>query len=157
MIPTPIPTLRPLRARGVIQFALLLAPALGGACGTEPSLPAGGAVVTFVFTATADTMEVLVLDAPTVRLAERRVTTGQGPRMPVGPIRRGPGIDRRFPFHYLPDQLRLADLATEVCDGRPMRTPTEVDDFIELATGDRQAATAIWCPWGASPVAVRRR
>jgi hypothetical protein len=136
-----------------------LAAALAAGCQTGPSdpLPAGGAVVTFTFEASLDTMDVLVLDSVTIRQAEQRVATGVGPRMPVGPIRRGAGIDPRFPFRYDPELVRLGDLATEVCDGRPMKTPTAVDDFIELATGRRNAETAVWCPWGAVPLAVRRR
>lgn len=135
--------------------AALLAGAL--ACNTSPSLPDGGAVVTFAFEASSDMLDVLVLDEPTIEAALQRVATGVGPRMPVGPIRRGAGIDPDYPFHFVPEDLRLADLATEVCDGRPMQTEAEVDDFIELSTGDRNAASATWCPWGARPVAVRRR
>ena len=138
-------------------FLILLA-IVALSCGTDPSgLPAGGAVVTFAFSASGDTMDVLVLDSATIRRAEQRVATGTGPRMPVGPIRRGAGIDPRYPFRFVPELVRLDDLATEVCDGRPMKTPTAVDDFIELATGRRDAETAIWCPWGAEPTAVRRR
>lgn len=151
-MPTPRPLARRLRAHLTVIAGLV-----GAACTADPLLPDGGAVITFTFSATNDTMDVLVLDEATIVKAENRVATGQGPRMPVGPIRRGAGIDPRFPFHFLPDSVRLMDLATEVCDGRPMRTPTEVNDFIELSTGNRQSPRAIWCPWGATPVAVRRR
>ncbi|MBL8985123.1 MAG: hypothetical protein JNJ80_02555 [Gemmatimonadetes bacterium] len=138
-------------------FLILLA-LVALSCGTDPSgLPAGGAVVTFAFSASGDTMDVLVLDSATIQRAENRVATGTGPRMPVGPIRRGAGIDPRFPFRFVPESVRLDDLATEVCDGRPMKTPTAVDDFIELATGRRDAESAIWCPWGAEPIRVQRR
>lgn len=128
-------------------------------CGSRAAEPAAslGAVVTFAFSGRADTMNVLVLDAATIRQAEQRVATGSGPRLPVGPITRGAGIDSRFPFHYLPDSIRLADLAAEVCDASPMRTAQEVDDFVEGSTGNRNSPRAIWCPWNATPVAVRRR
>lgn len=131
--------------------------ALAPACSTEPEMPEGGAIVTFAFDASSDVIDVLILDEVTIAQAEHRVETGTGPRMPVGPIRRGAGIDARYPFHYVPDQVQLADVATEVCDGRPMKTPKAVDDFIEMSTGHRGSATAIWCPWGARPVAVQRR
>lgn len=120
-------------------------------------LPQGGAIVTFAFSATDDTLDVLVLDSATIEQARQYVETGEGPRMPIGPIVRGTGIDPRYPFHYKPADMRLNDLAMEVCDGRPMRTAEEVSEFFELATGNRNSAEATWCPWGARPVAVRDR
>jgi len=131
---------------------------IAAACGdTTSPIPDGGAVVTFAFSASDDTLDVLVLDPETIAQAEQRVATGLGPRMPIGPIVRGAGIDPQYPFHYIESDVRLADLAAEVCDGRPMRTPAEVDAFFELSTGNRNAARATWCPWGATPIRVRRR
>jgi hypothetical protein len=140
-------------------FSLLLILSVCGISCTDSTapLPDGGAIVTFAFSASPDTMDVLVLDSSTIAVAERRVATGTGPRLPVGPIVRGAGIDRRYPFHYVEADVRLADLAAEVCDGRPMRTADQVDEFFELSTGKRDTSHAIWCPWGATPVAVRRR
>lgn len=135
-----------------------LAVLFGGQACDDPvaaPVPTGGAVVTFAFSATNDTLEVLVLDSATIAIARERVETGSGPAMPVGPIVRGSGVDPRYPFRYIPAAVRLADLAIEVCDGRPMRTAEEVDEFFELSTGNRNAAEAVWCPWGASPIAVR--
>ncbi len=131
-----------------------------GACQEEtlaPGLPEGGAIVTFVFSATDDTMDVLVLDPLTIVRAEARVADGVGPAMPIGPIVRGADIDARYPFHYVPEEIRLADLATEVCDGRPMKTAAQVDEFFELSTGNPDAERATWCPWGATPIAVIRQ
>jgi hypothetical protein len=138
-----------------LSRALWLAAA---ACADNTGLdtPRDGAIVTFAFEASADTLRVHVRDSATIARAEARVATGQGPRMPVGPIVRGAGVDARYPFHYLADDVRLNDLAMEVCDGRPMRTPQEVTTFFALATGDANASRATWCPWGASPIAVER-
>jgi hypothetical protein len=160
-IPGDFPQYRPedtnMRNKNMKRFLLGLS-SLVAACGDATSpIPEGGAVVTFAFSATRDTLDVLVLDSTTIAQAERRVATGEGPRMPVGPIVRGAGLDRRYPFHYVPGEVRLADLAAEVCDGRPMRNPVDVDDFFELSTGNRAAHSAIWCPWGATPISVRRR
>lgn len=129
------------------------------ACGDDtaaPLQPRDGAIITFAFDQLPDTMRVHVRDAATIAEAERRVSTGVGARMPVGPIVRGAGVDARYPFHFLPDSVRLSDLATEVCDGRPMRTTTQVDEFFHLSTGNASAARATWCPWGAYPIAVQR-
>jgi len=133
---------------------LLLAAACHDSVGA--TLPRDGAIVTFAFEASGDTMRVHVRDSATIARAEQRAATRTGSRMPVGPIVRGPGVDSRFPFHYLADSVRIMDLATEVCDGRPMKTPAQVTEFFNLATGNPNAVSAIWCPWGAEPVAVER-
>jgi hypothetical protein len=148
-----------MRIRGFNQRIVASVALLAGVACKDPiaSLPAGGVVVTFAFEATTDTLDVLVLDSATIAQARQRVATGEGSRMPVGPIVRGAGIDPRFPFHYLPADVRLDDLATETCDGRPMRTISEVNEFFELSTGNRNAKQAIWCPWGARPIAVTDR
>lgn len=131
----------------------------GVACGDDtaaPAEPRDGAIVTFAFDQLPDTLRVHVRDSATIAEAERRVATGTGSRMPVGPIVRGAGVDARYPFHYLPDSVRLLDLAMEICDGRPMRTPAQVTEFFLLSTGNANAPRATWCPWGAHPIAVER-
>lgn len=101
-----------------------------------------------------DTMRVLVTDPATVAAACAFIESGSGPRMPTGTIVRGSGSDPALPFHYLPGTVRLADAAVEICDGRLMRTEEALDDYIEGVTGDRNAAQAPYCPWGARPVKV---
>jgi hypothetical protein len=66
-------------------------------------------------------------------------------------------VDPRYPFHYIAEEVRLAELATEVCDGRLMRTSAEVDAFIAGASGNPAATSATWCPWAAYPVKVEGR
>jgi hypothetical protein len=97
-----------------------------------------------------------VTDPVTIAQAEARIATGTGPTFPIGPIARGAGTDARYPFHFLPDSVRLAELAVEACDGAPMKTAAEVDDFFEGSTGNRNAPRAVWCPWGGFPMAVER-
>jgi hypothetical protein len=112
-------------------------------------------VVTFTWDARPeDTMRVLVTDAPTVAAACAFLVSGTGPRMPTGMIARGAGSDPTLPFHYLPESVRIVDAAIEICDGRLMKTAASLDDYIEGATGDRNAAQAPYCPWGARPIAV---
>jgi len=124
------------------------------ACGDQG--PEAGAVVTFGFDGRAETLRVLINDPVTVAQAEQRIATGAGPTFPIGPIVRGSGVDERYPFHFIPDSVRLAELAVEVCDGALMKTAEQVDDFFEGATGDRFAQSAVWCPWGAYPISVAR-
>lgn len=125
-------------------------------CGA-PTPPAGGAIVTFAFhNHPADTLKVLVTRAETIETVEEILAGSRPALMPLGLIRRGPGVDPRYPFHFIPESVRLADLAIELCDGAPMRTPAEVEAFIAGATGSPTSETATWCPWGGYPVHLER-
>jgi hypothetical protein len=118
--------------------------------------PGAGAIVSFAFRSNPqDTMLVEVRDTTTVRLARAYVTTGRGPHIPSGYIVRGAGVDPRYPFHFVPASVRLAEVTIELCDGAPMRTPQAVDAYMRGATGQAAPDSARWCPWSAYPVAVR--
>ena len=113
-------------------------------------------MVTFAFAGRpADTMVVIVNDTATVAAARRRIATGSGPQMIVGRIVRGSLLDTRYPFHFDPDSVRLADTAMELCDGAPMHTSAEVDSFFLGETGNAQAQSATWCPWSSYPIKVQ--
>lgn len=148
-------------SRSSLLAAAVLLSAAGCTSSTNPEpQPVIGepaaAVVSFKFDGRpADTLHVLVTHGPTIEEARRYVNTGHGSRLPIGPIVRGAGSDARYPFHFLPDQVRLADLAIEVCDGDLMRTAAEVDAFFLGSTGSVSSPQATWCPWGAYPYAVQ--
>lgn len=117
------------------------------ACLMAADCPPGNAGSIVVFGFRYDpTLELRVLigDPATVQAARSFITTSQGPRIPIGRIQRGAGVDSRYPFHFVPGDVRLAELAAEVCDARLMRTTAQVDSFIAGA-GDR------YCPWSAYP------
>ena len=123
---------------------------------TVVGLPDGAVEVRLAFNGyPQDTMRIVITDTAAIRLAREFVNTGQGPKMPVGRIVRGRGIDPRYPFHYEPASVHFADVATEVCDGAPMRTDSAVLAFMQGATGETNPTSAIWCPWGAYPIEVR--
>jgi hypothetical protein len=145
-------SIAPVAAAGVLVLATLVA------CDSDNTvgLPAGAVEVRLAFDGyPQDTMRIAITDTTAIRMAREFVNTGQGPRMPVGRIVRGSGIDARYPFHYEPGSVHFADFATEVCDGAPMRTDSAVVEFMRGATGAPNPASAIWCPWGAYPVEVR--
>jgi len=128
------------------------------ACGDDDivGLPAGAVEVRLAFDGyPQDTMRIAITDTAAIRLAREFVNTGHGPRMPVGRILRGRGIDPRYPFRYEPGSVHFADFAAEVCDGAPMRTDSAVVEFMKGATGEAHPTSATWCPWGAYPVEVR--
>jgi len=139
--------------------AVVTAAALVG-CGDNLTLPfdgAPGAIVRVVFDGNpADTLDIAVTDAATITAARTFVLNGTGPRLVTGRIAKGVGYDPRFPFHFIPDSVKLAEVATEVCDGAPMHTAAEVAAFFQLSTGDANAPSAQWCPWNSRPIAVSR-
>jgi hypothetical protein len=127
-------------------------------CGDNLTLPfdgVPGAIVRVVFDGNpADTLDIAVTDAATIAAARAFVLNGSGPRLVTGPIVKGVGYDPRFPFHFIPDSVKLADVAIEVCDGAPMHTTAEVEAFFQLSKGNANAPSAQWCPWNSRPIAV---
>ena len=145
-------SISPVAVAGVLALATLVA------CDEDTivGLPEGAVEVVLAFDSyPQDTMRIAITDTTAIRLAREFVNTKQGPRMPVGRIVRGPGIDPRYPYHYDPASVHFADFATEVCDGAPMRTDSAVVEFMRGATGLQNPTSATWCPWGAYPVEVR--
>lgn len=117
-----------------------------------------GALVSFAFEGhPADTLKVWITDSASLAAAERYVQTKTGgPKMVTGTIERGFGFDTVHPFRFRPETVRLVDFAIEICDGAPMRSAAEVDQFFEWSTGSRTSATATYCPWASYPVKVER-
>jgi hypothetical protein len=148
------------RGRSISLVAAASVLALGTLAACEDDnivgLPEGAVEVRLAFDGyPQDTMRIAITDTAAIRMAREFVNTGEGPRMPVGRIVRGYGIDARYPFHFEPASVHFADFATEVCDGAPMRTDSAVVEFMKGATGEANPTSATWCPWGAYPVAVR--
>lgn len=142
----------PVAAAGVLALATLLA------CDSDDvvGLPDGAVEVVLAFDGfPQDTMRIAVSDTAAIRMAREYVNTGQGPKLPIGRIVRGAGIDGRYPFHYEPASVQFADLAMEVCDGAPMRTESAVLEFMRGATGELNPTSATWCPWSGYPIEVR--
>ena len=149
---------RPLALRR-LPLAAAIVLVLGG-CGEAPAgpvLPMHGALVTFVFDGhPADTLRVHITHPVTVSEAQGYVLGGDGPYIPIGTIRPGAGVDARYPFHFEPESVRLAEAAMELCDGAPMRDTAAVRAFMAGVTGHQQATSATWCPWAARPIAVEQ-
>lgn len=142
-----------------IILALTGALAIAGCSSSSVNEPNGAqaAVLTVVFDShPQDTLDVILTDSATIAAAEAYVARNEGPRLVIGTIVKGAGYDTNYPFHYVPETVRLADMAMELCDGAPMRTPAEVEAFFELATGNSNSANAPWCPWSSRPIAVQR-
>lgn len=139
-------------AAGVLVLATL------GACDSDTiiGLPEGAVEVVLAFDGfPQDTMRIAITDTAAIRMAREFVTTKQGPKLPIGRILRGAGIDPRYPFHFEPASVQFADVAMELCDGAPMRTDSAVVEFMRGATGLANPTSATWCPWAGYPIEVR--
>ena len=142
------PTLLPLVA--------LLAGTVLASCDAYPTVPDHPwGIVRFAFDDyPGDTLNVIVTHGPTLEAARTYIRTESGPRIPIGPIVRGAGIDGRYPFHFLADSVRLVESVSGGCDAAFMYTPLDVEEFFRTTVGSAEAAQAHWCPSGAYPVAV---
>jgi hypothetical protein len=105
---------------------------------------ATGAVVTFRV-AGQETYRVLFTDPAEVRLAEAWQDGSAGPLIPNGRIVRGDdgGVNTGYSWHIDPNDVALAELSIEVCDG----LPSHVEDG--TLSGDR------YCPWSAEIVSIQ--
>ncbi len=71
--------------------------------------------------------------------------------IPNGRILRGPGRnDHNAPWswHLDPQDISMAEVTIELCDGRPSYVEDNLDEFVDTVQR--------YCPWGASLVDVQR-
>lgn len=69
--------------------------------------------------------------------------------IPNGVILRGPGAaDHNLPWswHLDPEEIEMAEMTTEVCDGRPSYVEGHLDEFVD--------SVGRYCPWSARLVSV---
>ena len=135
-----------MRNRHLFKLAALtpffLSIALTMACDDDPVTPEAG--VTFVVEVSGEQFRVRVSDPARIADFEARLTSGtQG--VVNGPLVSGHGgFNQPWTWHLDPDQVATADMAIEVCDGRP--SMVQADTTYWLGTVKR------FCPWGAKVV-----
>ncbi len=69
--------------------------------------------------------------------------------IPNGVILRGPGAaEHNLPWswHLDPEQIEMAEMTTEVCDGQPSYVEEHLDEFVD--------SVGRYCPWGARLLSV---
>jgi hypothetical protein len=113
---------------------------LTSAC-SNPTEPAGTAE--FVVDVSGERFVLRLTDPETIRLAEDN-RLGRNSQFPIGPLRTGDGgFNAPWTWHFDPGQTRFAEVAMEVCDGRPSYVEAHKPDY------------SSYCPWGARVVARR--
>ena len=88
---------------------------------------------------------IFATDQETIRLATENFQ-GKNTRFPIGKLVRGNGgFNQPWSWHLLPDTVRMAEAAIEVCDGRPSYVEGHVDDYVNAGA---------YCPWSARIIKV---
>ncbi len=107
-----------------------------------PPARGAGVIVTFRV-AGAETYKILLTDPADIEIARKLLAGEEAPRIPNGVVVRGdPGVNEGYSWHIDPASVEFADMAMEVCDGRP----SDVEQ--QIITSDR------YCPWSAEVIAV---
>jgi len=139
-----------------MAITILAAVAQAG-CGdspTDPSDPSpglrGGVLATF--DVSGETFRVWFTDPGAIR-AVLLVRDGESrATIPIGPLRRGSGPGAHnapWSWHLDPANVRMAEVAIELCDGRPSYLQAHLNEFITTVEQ--------YCPWGARLVIVDDR
>jgi hypothetical protein len=127
-----------MKARLGLRLLLALAPL---SCDGDAQRP----YADFVVAVENERFALRASDPETIRLARESMRGGHS-IFPIGPLRRGDGgFNAPWSWHIDPDQVRMAEAAIEVCDGRPSYVEEHVDDY--LAVG--------YCPWAARVIALK--
>jgi hypothetical protein len=124
----------------ILSFTLILTLSCSGESPTEPQ----GQF--FTVEVAGERFRMLVTDPETIRLA-RENYEGRNQRFPIGNIQRGSGgFNEPWSWSYIPDSIRMVEVAIEVCDGRPSYVNDHLDDYLRVG----------YCPWGARVVSLGR-
>jgi hypothetical protein len=108
----------------------------------QPTPAPAGVVVTFRV-ADAEEYRIRLVDPDDIAIARKLLAGEEAPRIPNGRVVRGDSdVNVGYTWHIEPASIEFADVATEVCDGRP----SDVEKGV--ITSDR------YCPWLATVVAI---
>ena len=128
--------------RTLLIWALALALMALSACGGDPVSPY--AYPTYRLEVSGESFTIQVADPSRVADFEARLASGeQG--VVLGSIVEGDGgFNDPWSWHMTPESVAVADLAIEVCDGRPSMVEADLDYWLNTL--------AQFCPWGATVV-----
>jgi hypothetical protein len=128
--------------------AVILASACGGAASPSPDQPLKGGVLAS-FSVGSENFRVWIRNPGTIEqvLALQRGTATA--TIPNGRLRTGSGQGAHnapYTWHLDPDEIEMAGLTIEICDGAPSYVEAHRDEFI--------AQVNRYCPWGARLTSV---
>jgi hypothetical protein len=135
--------------RALLSSCALVLAFMAGACGDNESLPTNpgddldGSVV-FVVDVVGERFNIRVTDPTTITLLRQRLQSGRVGVI-IGRLASGSGgFNTPWSWHLDPATVQPADLAVEVCDGRP----SDIEGNLSYWLG----TVKNYCPWGATVV-----
>ena len=124
-----------------VRVLLLVGLAVFASACYSPTEPAEAAE--FVVDVSGERFVLRLTDPATIRAAEDN-RLGRNSQFPIGPLRAGNGgFNQPWSWHFDPAETRFADVAMEICDGRPSYVEGHLQDYPS------------YCPWGARVVGRR--
>jgi hypothetical protein len=138
----------PMGLRIWLMVAAMLGAACGGPTAPSPDEPLKGGVLA-TFSVGNESFRVWIRNARTIEqvLGLQRGTSTAS--IPNGKLRTGAGQGAHnapYSWHLDPDEIDMAALTIEVCDGAPSYVEAHRDEFIAQVTR--------YCPWGARLTAL---
>jgi creatinine amidohydrolase/Fe(II)-dependent formamide hydrolase-like protein len=132
---------------GRVVLAFLMTGIMMVACGEDiTGIPDGAAV--FELEVSGEVFRVAVSDTADIRQFESRMQNGTR-GVVSGQLRTGAGgVNSPWGWHLDPASVHVADMAIELCDGRPSMVQADLDYWI--------GTVKQYCPWGARVVARRQ-
>ena len=136
---------------GILALAALVVPAASGppvqAASRSESAASlkGGALATFKVE--TERFRVWVTNPQTIAQLQDLRAGKSTASIPNGRILRGPGKaahNKPWRWHLDPRDIQMAEMTTEVCDGRPSYVNQHLDEFV--------GTVKRYCPWGAKLV-----
>lgn len=122
-------------------------PACGTSSATQPDDLEGGVLATF--RVSGEEFGVWVTNTATIQQIFDLRDGASTANIPNGRLHEGHGrADHNAPWawHLDPVDIQMAELAIEVCDGRPSLVDSLLEDYLTVGR---------FCPWGAELVEVR--
>lgn len=112
------------------------------ACGDDAVEPEGG--VLFTIEVSGESFHARVFDQEVIDDLDARLDAGTEGVI-LGSLRAGNGgFNAPWEWHWDPATVEVADLAIELCDGRPSMVEADLPYWIETV--------GAFCPWGATVV-----
>ena len=132
------------RTCGRTRVALTLTGALAIFAGCSDDSPTDPEGALFVLDVSGEEFSALVTEESQIADLTARMNAGS-PGVVSGVLARGDGgFNAPWGWHWEPETVEVADLAVELCDGRPSMVDEDLDYWIDTV--------GFFCPWGATVV-----